>query len=207
MATSLPSRCKSYYHRITIPVHLRQHFAGREEVWRSLHTLDKEETRVNAGKSEAQGRQLFLTLKSHDDRMEQSQIDELVEHWLDSELDEADDYRALSGPLEDEYCDDVSLILSDQLEEARLSLRNCDYRIIEKKTDGLIHAAGFPALNREGADFGRLCRRLLQAKEHYLRTQIREWSGNGAAYQRKAQRPLQPASVSESKVKSSPRCA
>jgi hypothetical protein len=79
MATFLPKKRKSLYHRITIPQNLRQYFDGREEVWRSLHTNSKEEAVVRSSKWESEGRALFLKLKRYGKRMDKAQIKSLVE--------------------------------------------------------------------------------------------------------------------------------
>lgn len=92
--------------------------------------------------------------------MTQAQIDALVEHWLESELDEADDFRAIEGPFSDEDRDTKSLILSDQWEESNEALVSCNYRKVEREADALLKAAGLPTLDHAGAEFEKLCRRL-----------------------------------------------
>ena len=42
----------------------------------------------------------------------------------------------------------------------------------------MIQAAGLPALDHECAEFGRLCRRLLLAKQEYLQIENDRWEGN-----------------------------
>ena len=111
---------------------------------------------------------VFITLKRHGEHMNTEQIEALISQWMESELDEAEDYRATCGPVTDEYRDDVSLILSDQFKEASEALVSCDYRKLEKEADELLRAAGLPALDHDGAVFGRLCRKLLRAKQEVL---------------------------------------
>ena len=133
MATFPPARRKSFYARLTVPLSLRHYFNGRSEVWRSLKTLDKEEARVRSDKWEASGRELFHVLKRHGERITKDEIEALVERWLESELDEAEDYRAVCGPVLDDYRDEVTSILADQRQEVFESLVSCDYRKIERK--------------------------------------------------------------------------
>ena len=65
-------------------------------------------------------------------------------------------------------------IMADETHEALLGN---DYRKIEKDADGLLKAAGLPALDHEGADVGRLCRRLLLAKQEYIDIERERWDG------------------------------
>lgn len=113
---------------------------------------------------DARVQKVFVTLKQYGERMNTQQIEALISRWMDAELEEAEDYRATCGPVTDEYRDDVSLILSDQFQETSEALVSCDYRKIKKDADELLRAAGLPLLDHDGADFGRLCRRLLRAK-------------------------------------------
>ena len=65
-----------------------------------------------------------------------------MDHWLESELDEADDFRAIEGPFSKEDRDTKSLILSDQWEESNEALVSCNYRKVEREADALLKAAG-----------------------------------------------------------------
>jgi hypothetical protein len=99
--------------------------------------------------------------------MTQDQIDRLVEFWLERELEEAEDARLLGGPYSDAYRDDVTMILLDQLEDAVGAELSYDFSKIEKEADELLKSAGLPVLDHDGAEFGRLCRRLLQGKQDF----------------------------------------
>src|SRR5262245_43119862 len=116
--------------------------------------------------------------------MTQDQIDALVEHWLESELDEADDWRVMNGPYGEDDLTGKWLILHDQLEDTIGALVSYDFRKVEREADELLKSAGLPALDHQGAEFGRLCRRLLQAKEQYLRTEMDRWDGKDISYKR-----------------------
>jgi integrase len=48
---------------------------------------------------------------------------------------------------------------------------------VEREADELLKAAGLPALDHAGAEFGRLCRRLLQANIEYTRIERDRWNG------------------------------
>jgi len=173
----LPKNRKSLYHRVTIPQNLRPYFDGRSEVWRSLKTLNKDEAAARSAQWEGQGRQLFVTLKRQGDQMDKAQIEALVERWLESELDESEDARALAGHFTNDYLDGVQLVLSNQFNDVNGALLSNDFRIIEREAHELIKAAGLPALDHDGVDFGRLCRRLLRAKQDFLRLEADRWNG------------------------------
>jgi len=113
--------------------------------------------------------------------MTEEQREALVLHWLDHLLDEAEDYRATQGPL---FTDGPAALLVDTLEEIADDLHACDYRRIQLEAAKLIKAAGLPAMDQQGADFGRLCRRLLVVQQEYLRTEIKRWNGKDSSIQR-----------------------
>lgn len=98
----LSRKRKSLYHRIWIPKALRPFFHGRAEVLRSLKTLNKEEARWRAHLLESQAKRVFLTLKRHGHSMTPEQIDCLIARWLDTPLEEAEDYRASLRPISDD---------------------------------------------------------------------------------------------------------
>jgi integrase len=168
---------KSYYHRSYVPTVLRQLLHDRFEVWRSLDTADKDEASVRAAQWEARIKRLFVTLKKEGHRMTQGQIDQLVNHWLDSALEESDDSRLVHGPYNEDQRDMAYDLLVDQLEESADALESFNLRKVEKEADGLLKAAGLPALDHDGADFGRLCRQLLQAKIDYASIEMDRWRG------------------------------
>lgn len=68
-------------------------------------------------------------------------------------------------------------MLLDQLEEAYGDLVSIDFRRIEKEADELLKSAGLPLLDHDLAEFGRLCRRLLRAKQYYICTEMERWDG------------------------------
>ncbi len=168
---------KAYYRRVHVPRKLRQHFKGRVEVWRSLKTADRDEADLRASEFAARTKRLFVTLKREGDRMTQAQINRLVNQWLEQELDYAEDCRILVGPVSDNQRDGYLDGLSIMQEEAYEALLGNDYRKIEAEADALIQAAGLPPLDHTGAEFGRLCRRLLVAKQEYVTIEEERWNG------------------------------
>lgn len=61
-------------------------------------------------------------------------------------------------------------------EQAHEALVGNDYRRIERDADALLKAAGL-ALDHNGAEFGRLCRRLLRARIEYTKIEAERWNG------------------------------
>lgn len=178
-----PTR-KTYYHRAQIPRKLRQHFKGRVELWRSLRKADKDEAQARSAAWESRVRQLFLALRRYGDRMTNEQREALVAHWLEVELDEAEDARTLNGYASDDYREGVWHVLSDLGDAAHEALVTNNWRKMEREADALLKSTGLPALDHEGVDFGRLCRRLLLAKQEYLRLESERWEGKYTNNQR-----------------------
>jgi hypothetical protein len=109
--------------------------------------------------------------------MTDEQREALVSHWLEVELDEAEDGRALAGHISQDYREGVWHVLHDQFEEADEALVTNNWRIVEHEADALLQSAGLPPLDHAGADFIRLCRRLLLAKQEYTRIEADRWEG------------------------------
>lgn len=178
MSTSFLSyNRKSFYHRITIPKNLRGYFKGRVEVWRSLRTRDKAEARYRAQQLESHAQRVFWTLKRSGHLMDQETIERIVAQWLETRLEAAEDFRASLRPISDDQREGAFLVLHDQLEEASEDLLSNDFRRIEKEADELLKSAGLPLLDHDSAEFGRLCRRFLRAKQDYICTEMDRWEG------------------------------
>jgi integrase len=178
---------KSYYTRAYIPRKIRRLVHNRLELWRSLDTTDADVAALRSSQWDTRLHRLFLTLKRDGQRMTQAQIDALVEHWLNSSLEDADDFRATEGPFSDADRDTKCMILHEQLEDAAGALLSCDYRKVEREADELLKAAGLPALDHQGAEFGKLCRKLLEAKIEYARIQAEIWDSGESQTQRARQ--------------------
>jgi integrase len=125
-----------------------------------------------------------MTLRTQGDRMTEAQRETLVSKWLDAELEYAEDCRATAGRISDLNRAAQLEGLSIMQEEAAEDLTGNDYRRIEKTADELLKAGGLPPLDHDSADFGRLCRRLLQAKYEYTRIESKRWNGQVPSVQR-----------------------
>jgi len=73
--------------------------------------------------------------------MSKEQIETLVQHWLEMELDELDDYMATCGPFSDVDRDTKYIVLSDLWTEANEALVSCDFRKVEREADALLKSA------------------------------------------------------------------
>jgi hypothetical protein len=113
---------KTFYHRAQIPKKLRRHFKGRVELWRSLKTEDKDEAKLKSLQWDTRTQRVFLTLKKHGATMNQTEIDALIERWMDAELEAGEDHRA-THPVDGEWLDDTSMIRVSQMEDLYRRLR------------------------------------------------------------------------------------
>jgi hypothetical protein len=95
---------------------------------------------------------LFVSLKRNGDRMNETEREELVAYWLEAELNEAEDYRALAGPMSDDYREGQLVGLSIMADEAYEALLGNDYRKIEKDADALLRAERSPHHHRTMED-------------------------------------------------------
>ena len=147
------------------------------EVWRSLDTADKDEARARSAQWDARIQQLFQTLRRNGDRMTTEEREALVAHWLETELDYAEDCRAMAGVVSEAYQEDQLHGLDIMFEENADALVSNNYRQIEREADQLLKAAGLPALHHDSVEFTRLCRRLLVAREEYISIEQDRWNG------------------------------
>jgi len=90
-----PCNRPSFYHRAIIPRRLRWYFQGRSQVWRSLSPNDREAATLKALAWKTKAQRLFLTLKRHGAHMTPAEIETLIARWMDAELVESEDYRAI----------------------------------------------------------------------------------------------------------------
>ncbi len=173
----IPKGRSNYYYRFTFPRKLRHYFSGRVQLWRALRTDDVIEARKQADQWDLRVQRVLIDLKLQGEKMTKAEIDNLVARWLETSLDEAEDHRAVCGSVTDQYRDDVTLILSDQDEAVSEALISCDYTSVQDEADQLLQKSGFPTLDHQSPAFGRLCRRLLMAKQEYLRIEADRWEG------------------------------
>ncbi|MEP6935997.1 MAG: DUF6538 domain-containing protein, partial [Nitrospirota bacterium] len=135
---------KTFYHRSNIPHRLRPYFRGRAQLWRSLKTAHKDQAILKSAQWTARIQQLFLTLKKRGERMTQEEQEALVAHWLERELDEAEDARAMAGTISDEYRENIYYPLSDKFDEVSEALLANNWRTMEREADELLKATGLP---------------------------------------------------------------
>jgi len=109
--------------------------------------------------------------------MTKDQIDTLVSNWLESELDDSDEWRNTYGPLSDNERECAPLFMEASVNDAREALASNNFRVVEKEADDLLKSAGLPALDHDSAEYGRLCRRLLRAKMEFAKIQKDRWNG------------------------------
>ena len=132
MSTFLHKTRRVFYHRSGIPKRLRRLLNGRSEIWRSLGTTDEDEATARSAQWNARVQRLFVTLRKHGENMTKEERELLVSRWLESSLEEGEDYRAICGPVSDMDRDTKQVILSDLWEEVSEALISCDYRKVEK---------------------------------------------------------------------------
>jgi integrase len=173
----LRSTRRIYYRRVHIPKRIRHHFRNKVEVWKSLKTAEREEASLRAAQFDVTTQRLFLTLTKHGDHMTKDQIEALVNQWLESALDEAEDDRATCGLLSENALDEIDTGLSETFDSVEEDLLSCDYRRITPEADALLTSAGIPPLDHASVAFGRLCRGLLLAKREFLQTEADRWDG------------------------------
>jgi integrase len=97
---------------------------------------------------------------------------------LETEIDYLDDCLAMGGPVNDDQREGEHLVYSDLFDEVSEAMIGRNFRKVEKEADALLASAGLPPLDHESAEFGRLCRRLLEAKLEYLKLADARVDGN-----------------------------
>lgn len=180
MALFVPAKRSTPYARICIPQKLRSFFNSRNEIWRRLKTADKELAQVRASSWQSSGHQLFHTLKRYGDRMTKADIENLIQRWLDTALDEAEAIvpRVVTDEWRRDRYNDLS-VHRDSLMECLLSFR---FERMTEDADELLGSAGLPALDHGSLVFKQLCRRLLEAHLEYTRRQQDLLDGEYAAF-------------------------
>ena len=109
--------------------------------------------------------------------MTEKQREALVSHWLEVELDYAEECRATAGRISDAKWEEQMYGLWLVGDLAHEDLLDNDFTRIEKVADELLKSAGLPPMDHDSADFGRLCRRLLVAQKEYTRIESERWQG------------------------------
>ena len=177
MSTFFHTKRQSFYYRCIIPRRLRPYFGGRVQYWRSLRTEDRDQARARSAQWEARVQRVFVTLIQRGKGMTKAEIESLIDHWMERELDESEDFRATCGRVNDDFRESMYYVLSDQFDEADEALVSCDYRKVAQEADDLLKSASLPLLDHKSTAFGRLCRRLLIAKQGLTRIEADRWEG------------------------------
>lgn len=151
---------------------------GKREVWRSLGTTNTDTARYRALQLKAAAHRLFKALTDKGRYMTQTQIDALVSKWLNDALDEAEDQRAMVGPVSEARREDAQTGLDALLDYSHEDLISGDYRRMVTEADALLESAGIPPLDHASPDFARLCRRLLRAQIEYAKIELDRWNGD-----------------------------
>ncbi|MDE3042627.1 MAG: tyrosine-type recombinase/integrase, partial [Nitrospirota bacterium] len=151
--------------------------------WRSLRTTNKDEAKALSAQWHARTQRVFATLKLKGESMTAPEIERLIARWMESTLDEAEDFRATCGPVSDDRREGIHLAMSNEFDTVADALLSCNYVKVEKEADELLKTASLPHLDHDSADFGRLCRRLLRAKQDVLRIEADRWNGEYTSHQ------------------------
>ena len=85
---------------------------------------------------------------------------------------------AVGSPVSDEQREGEWIVYSDLFDEASEALIERNYRRVEREADALLASAGLPAMDHDSPKFGRLCRRLLETKQDFLRIAADRVDGN-----------------------------
>jgi integrase len=109
--------------------------------------------------------------------MSPAEIDALIERWMEAELEETEDFRAIH-PVTEEWLDDTAMIRVSQMEDLLEDLGRCDYHRVEHDADEILKAAGLPLLEHDSVEFKKLCRRMLRAKTNLLDIERARWRGD-----------------------------
>jgi integrase len=171
-----PRNRPSFYHRAIIPRRLRPYFNGRSQLWRSLSTNDRDDATLKALAWQTRAQQLFLILKRQGAHMTPAQIEALIARWMESELEESEDYRALhrlNGDQREIMVDETI----ERLEETEETLAGNRYERVAGEVDAMLKGAGMPLLAHDSLAFKRCCRAFLLAKQDMLTTEIERWQG------------------------------
>jgi integrase len=171
-----PRNRPSFYHRAVIPRRLRPYFKGRAQLWRSLSTNDRDDATLKALAWKTRAQRLFLTLKREGAHMTPAEIERLIAQWMDSELEESEDYRALHR-LNDDQREIMVDETIERLEETEQALAGNHYEYVAGDVDAMLKESGMPLLAHDSLAFKRCCRAFLLAKQDMLTTEIERWQG------------------------------
>ncbi len=108
--------------------------------------------------------------------MKPDQIKRLVQHYIDTALEEGEAARLQATYNEDE-AEALGFALTGALEDTQEQLQRNDFRKIEPEVAELLQAHK-RTLPKHSEAYRRLCRELLKAKQVVLKAEIERWDGN-----------------------------
>ncbi len=160
-----------YYSRLFVPADLRL-FLHRREIKKSLGTSYRD-AKILSARWEGRLAYLFHHLRQHGVAMTLDQIKKLVQHYINTSLEEEEEALLASNGHDD---DDLPPY-SDFLEEAVNQLRRNDFRQIQHEADELLktHKRTLP---KTSDAYRRLCRELLKAKQVVWKAVMERSGGN-----------------------------
>lgn len=106
--------------------------------------------------------------------MTPAEIEALIANWMDAELEESEDYRAVHCLNEDQREIKVDETI-ERLEDTEGALASNRYDRVAGEVDAMLKAAGLPLLAHDSLAFKRCCRAFLLAKQQMLGIEIERW--------------------------------
>jgi len=110
--------------------------------------------------------------------MTSDQIDKLIKHYTKVTLEECEEDRLdRMGNIDGDELEAIWGVVHDKLEENNVHLLNNNFSKVTDTANKIIeeHSLSVP---RESKVFKQLCRELLKANQHILRTELKRWDGN-----------------------------
>lgn len=167
----------SYYSRLLVPLDLRPFLDSRQEIRRSLRTSNYRDAKLRAARWEGRIALLFGHLRQHGATMKLDQIKRLVQHYLDTSLEEAEAGRLNGTALGDNEQEATELAITDLLEATQEQLQLNNFKKIEDEADELLQLHKL-TLSKSSEAYRRLCRELLKAKQVFLKAELDRMEGN-----------------------------
>jgi integrase len=106
--------------------------------------------------------------------MTPTEIERLIAQWMDAELEESEDYRALHR-LNDDQREIMVDETIERLEATEGTLSANRYDRVAGDVDAMLRASGMPALDHNSLAFKRGCRAFLLAKQKMLTAEVERW--------------------------------
>ena len=166
-----------YYFCLNVPADLRG-IVKKTQIRHPLDTRLVSRAKFRAAYLAFQCRKLFLQLRAGAMKKSPTKDDvsQLVQGWLRSTLDMAEDSRVLFGPYDGEIRREEMSDLRNYEKSYRRSLGRRSYGAVEQLAEGLLNTEGF-AVDRESYEFKKLCRELMKANIVVAKTEIQRSFG------------------------------